>query len=389
MHELYNIVSIFVTGGLLFACGVVFLFAAIPDSPLLGNYRKARYLMAGAYLFFVAAGMVEYLFQASPPDVSDAGLMQTVTLAIAASQALLFTLALLALLDVRFPGWPYIFRKVAYVLLFVAAIFASYLFCPAETFRVAFYVFSAIYALLLMRYTLLFLRSYRQFQRRMDNYFSDMEADRLRWVAFSFFAALAVGIMALLSSLFMSTLVALLFTVGFDTFYLFFAIRFINYRFHAIERAMNDETPAPPAETPYVASLPSAAPPAPSSSDVFARIDRKIEEWITNKHFTQQGITLDALAARLHTNSKYLSVYINTCKKQTFREWINALRIEEAKTLLLQHPGITVNEIARRLGFSDKSHFLRQFKKRVNLSTSDWKKRAAPPLFPVSAPPRP
>jgi hypothetical protein len=61
-------------------------------------------------------------------------------------------------------------------LLFIAAIFTAYIFCPAKTFKVVFYVFSAIYALLLVRYTFLFLGSYRQFQLRMDNYFSDMEA---------------------------------------------------------------------------------------------------------------------------------------------------------------------------------------------------------------------
>ncbi|GHT58163.1 hypothetical protein AGMMS50239_02150 [Bacteroidia bacterium] len=91
----------------------------------------------------------------------------------------------------------------------------------------------------------------------MDNYFSDMEAGRLHWVAFSFFAALAIGVMALLSSLFMSTLVALLFAVVFDIFYVYFAFRFVNYahQFHAIERAMADETPI--VETRLIASLPA------------------------------------------------------------------------------------------------------------------------------------
>ncbi|GHT12150.1 hypothetical protein FACS189426_15090 [Bacteroidia bacterium] len=39
MHELYIIVSIFVTGGLLSALGLMFLVAVIPAGPLLGNYR--------------------------------------------------------------------------------------------------------------------------------------------------------------------------------------------------------------------------------------------------------------------------------------------------------------------------------------------------------------
>jgi hypothetical protein len=60
MNEFYTILSIFVTGGLLLACGLMFLFMVIPDSPLLDNYRKARCMMACAYLFFVALGIVEW-----------------------------------------------------------------------------------------------------------------------------------------------------------------------------------------------------------------------------------------------------------------------------------------------------------------------------------------
>jgi AraC-like DNA-binding protein len=356
----------------------MFLFIVIPADPLLGNYRRARYMMAGAYLFFVVAGIVEYLFDTSSPDVSNLALMQTVTLVIAASQAFLFTFAMLALLDVRFPGWRYIFRETACVLLFIIAVVSAYTFFSGNIFRNTFYIFTGIYALLLVRYTFLFFKSYRLFGLRMDNYFSDMEAGRLRWVAFSFFAALAVGVMALLSSLFMSTLVALLFVIIFDIFYIFFAIRFVNYayQFHTIGRAMDDETPED-AEKQCTVVLhnerAAGSKKTKKHSAAFALLEKRIEKWIDDKGFTEQGITIDALAVKLVTNNKYLSTYINTYKKQTFRDWINELRIEEAKILLLQYPELTVNEIAHNTGFSDKSHFLRRFKEQVKLSPTNWK----------------
>ncbi|GHT66837.1 hypothetical protein AGMMS50239_28970 [Bacteroidia bacterium] len=112
-------------------------------------------------------------------------------------------------------------------------------------------------------------------------------------------------------------------------------------------------------------------------------LDKQIEEWMADKGFTEPGITIDLLATRLCTNGKYLSVYINTRKNQTFREWINELRIEEAKILLLQYPEITGSEVACQTGFSDRSHFLRQFKKHTNTSPTEWKKRAGTQNFPV------
>jgi hypothetical protein len=46
MSELYVILSIFVTGSLLLLAGLMFLFLVVPDSPQLGNYRRARYALA-------------------------------------------------------------------------------------------------------------------------------------------------------------------------------------------------------------------------------------------------------------------------------------------------------------------------------------------------------
>jgi AraC-like DNA-binding protein len=370
MNELYNIFTIFVTSGLLLACGLMFLFAFIPDSPLLGNYRKARYTMAGAYLFFIVVAVAEYL--SGDPSVQNVLLMQTITLGIASSQAFLFTFAMLALVDVQFPGWRYIWGEAAVVLLFIAAVFMVYAYCSEPFFHTAFYVFAVIYALMLVRYTVLFLKSYRQFRCQMDNYYSDEEAGRLHWVAFSFFTALVIGIMALLSAVFMSTFVALLYAVIFDVFYLFFAIRFINYayQFQVIEQAMDDaseKTGLPVNKEPLTRNG------AIAEHTAFAALEKQIELWVTNKGFTEQRITIDMLATRLHTNHKYLSSYINTHKRQTFREWINALRIEEAQNMLLQYPDMKINEIADKTGFLDKSHFLRQFKKLNKQSPTAWK----------------
>jgi AraC-like DNA-binding protein len=367
MNDLYLILSIFVTGGLLLAGGLMLLFAVIPDSALLGHYRKARGMMACAYLFFVVAGGVEYLLREPAPGARGIALMQTVTLAIAASQALLFTLALVALVDVRFPGWRHVAREAALVAVLVAGVAAAYGWCSGATFGVVFPGFAALYALLLARYTMLFRASYRRFRVRMDNYFSDAGAGRARWVAFSFYTALGVGVLALLSAVFMSTLVALLFAVVFDAFYLFFAIRFINYahRFHVIERAMDDD----PAPSPGVGEM------AGMHGDTFALLEKRVEAWMADKGFTERGVTLDVLAARLYTNSKYLSVYINTRERRTFRAWMSALRVEEAKRLMRECPGMTVNDVAARVGIATGSHFGKQFRAHTGLSPARWRGR--------------
>jgi AraC-like DNA-binding protein len=377
MNELYNTLSIFVTGGLFLACGLMFLFASVPDNPLLGNYRKARCMMAGAYLFFVAVEITKYLFG----DISgNQSLLRAVSLIISVSQSFMFTFAMLALMKTHFPGWRNIFPEAVPALLLIAAVITVYAFCSGACFGIAFYGFAGIYALLLARYSFLFVGNYRQLRRRMENYYSNEEPGRLRWIVLSFCAALSVGATALLSSIFVSTVVALLFTIVFDVFYTFFAIRFLNYPHlfqTVIEQTVVNETPE---ETKLDIGI---------KPDTFALLEKRIELWVADKGFTERGITIDLLASKLITNHKYLSAYINTYKKQTFRKWINELRIEEAKLLMMQEPKTPLTEIALRAGFSEKSHFFRRFKEQTGVSPAEWRNVQTRAIFPVTTPAKP
>jgi hypothetical protein len=74
----------------------------------------------------------------------------------------------------------------------------------------------------------------------------------MRWVVAGFYAALTVGLLAMLSALFVTPLGELIFSCVLAVFYTCFATGFINYafRFGTIEAALeNDDPPASPAET--------------------------------------------------------------------------------------------------------------------------------------------
>jgi AraC-like DNA-binding protein len=371
ISELYNTFSIIVTASLLLLFGLLFLFISIPERPLLHSYRKARWMMTGCYLFFAFINGVEYVFRDTAGD--NIPLTQTVTLAIAFSQSFLFTWTLIALLNVRWMERRRFCRELTLVGTCIAALFAVWSLCPPAVFGPVFCGFLLLYAAQLLRYTRLFVSNYRLFGQQMDNYFSGSEAGRLRWVAFSFFAALAVGVLALLPAVFMSDFNALLFTVvPVWFFYTFFGIRFLNYafRFHTFETAVEHEPPPPDA--------PDAGEPSPAGAAAYASLGIKLEQWVASGQFVRQGITIDMLAAELYTNRSYLSAYINKFRGQTFREWINGLRIEEAKRMLLRHPSLNMQEIALRTGFANRSNFGRQFLRQTGLSPKKWRENLPP-----------
>jgi AraC-like DNA-binding protein len=370
MSHLYDIISIFIGGSVFFAFGICLLFLSVAETPLLRSYLTARRIVACAYLFLAVSNVAEYLSR-SPED--NIQLTQMVTLVIGCSQSFLFTYVFISLINPRFLSGRKMKGKVSLFLLFVAALFAGYFLCPAEWSNVLFVAYVLIYAFLIIRFTRMFLTNYRCYTFQMDNYYAGEEARHLRWVRISFFAALAIGVLALLNALFMSELGALLFSVVLIVFYITFAVRFLNYpfEFRYIEQVINNESE----EEIDLSSL--QEPIADNSIEVspFSALEEQIEQWVAGKRFTETDITVDTLATCLCTNKKYLSIYINTRKKQTFREWINQLRMEEAKNLLRQYPDKTINEIARLTGFSDKSNFIRQFRKQTNQSPTDWKNK--------------
>ena len=379
-YDLYIIISIFLTAVVLSASGLGLLFASVPKKSLLGNYRKARNMMAAAYLVFMVVHTTKNLL--SDFNDIDVRLAQTITLVIAVSQALLFTLALLALLDTKFPGWNYIIKKLIPVIIIIIATFTVHAFCSGNCFTVAFYGLTVLYASLLVHYSHLFFVSYRRFRLQLDNYFSDNEEERMRWIFFTFVAALTIGIIALLTTIFMSIPVLLIFTLMYNVFYTWFAVRFIlyAYRFHIIENAFNEDpsyvwaglVDEKLAETDLQYSSITNDDQQNTQSTIFLILEKKIEQWVADKQFTDKGVTIAALSYELQTNRLYLSSFINTCKGKTFREWINELRIEEAKNIMRQFPNMTVNDIALSVGFTDKSHFIRQFNKQTGVSPKQW-----------------
>ncbi|MDR2805539.1 MAG: hypothetical protein LBB85_07870, partial [Dysgonamonadaceae bacterium] len=124
IHLLYDIISIYVTGSLLLIGGVCFLFISVPGKPLLESYRKTRIMMACAYLFFASVNVVEYVCRNVGNDIIP--LTQMVTLAIAFSQAFLFTWALISLLNVQWMERRRFCRELTLVLTFTAAVFIVY-----------------------------------------------------------------------------------------------------------------------------------------------------------------------------------------------------------------------------------------------------------------------
>lgn len=87
---------------------------------------------------------------------------------------------------------------------------------------------------------------------------------------------------------------------------------------------------------------------------------RPVIEYI-HDHF-QERITLEQLAKEAHMNKSYLSAYFSNAMKLHIVEYIEQVRISNAK-LLLKTTSLPITEIAYASGFNNLSYFNRIFKR--------------------------
>ncbi len=106
----------------------------------------------------------------------------------------------------------------------------------------------------------------------------------------------------------------------------------------------------------------------------YTGIIEKVDNWIKTDGYVQQGLTIKELSEILHTNRTYLSAYIKTTYKMTFREWITGLRLEYAKNILKEHPEINIQKLAESSGFLSRSNFIKLFSEKEECTPAKWKK---------------
>ncbi|OXM13919.1 response regulator transcription factor [Paenibacillus herberti] len=83
-------------------------------------------------------------------------------------------------------------------------------------------------------------------------------------------------------------------------------------------------------------------------------------------------ISLSEMAGQLHMNYSYLSTYFKQRTHENLTSYINRVRINKAKELLLrQH--LTVSEISRLTGYSDHNYFSKVFKKRTGMTPVEYR----------------
>lgn len=93
-------------------------------------------------------------------------------------------------------------------------------------------------------------------------------------------------------------------------------------------------------------------------------IDTIVTAWTqrADKPYLKESITIMQVAEQMRLNTRLLSNYLNSVKGRNFNAWINYLKVEETKRMLLADRSMQLSEIAYKMGFSDLASMSKIFK---------------------------
>ena len=215
---------------------------------------------------------------------------------------------------------------------------------------------SAAYIAQLTYYTVIFHQKYVAALRKLEEYYDEDEQSRLSWAQFGFFAALTVGVLAFFSAWLTPSLYNV-FTVLYTLFYGWFAIRFGNYvakvKFY-LPAVMSPDEPAQGEKV-------SGDIEVPEIEKEHLRI--ALDRWVEDMGFARPDEGKEQVVQSLGTTKEIFNWYFNHEVKQDFRTWRIDLRIGYAKQLISEEPDMSMNDIARKVGYVTKSNFYGHFKR--------------------------
>ncbi|EDY97292.1 transcriptional regulator, AraC family [Phocaeicola plebeius DSM 17135] len=238
---------------------------------------------------------------------------------------------------------------------------------------------SWIYNLLLAFFSFLFIfyiRTYLRISKRWEEHYPECKKYfRKKAYPLCFLLAI-VGLYAVIANILPTHRNQLIFISIYTLAYIYFALQYNKYGLtisHYIKADNIKEEVINVSISPFSKWLSSKE--ENRKRQNYEVIKKKLEIWETQKTYLHPKLTIQKVSQEIGVNQTYLSNFINDCYQTNFNRWINSLRIDEAKEIMLHKPDIGLAEIAELVGFADLAHFSKQFKLKEGTSPSAWRKQ--------------
>ena len=352
--------------------GFYFLFAKTPEKKIFKNYLRSRQIMGIAMLLLSANYSVHFFFGIRFKNADSSILMNMSTYFLCYS---LFSSALIMLLDCFYITkrrvWTHIILWIIFSTLSGVVVFLvpSGIIQKISLFALA--VWLVVFGVVLARRVIV---AYRRAIRIFNETQADDIGAYIEWLSIFTYWAVIFGVGCGLLT-FLPDKYVFIWILSSIPFYCYLFYSYQNYLlfYEQVENAFEQDIQS---EEELLTNS-GTEPEMVSEEEIpvsYTGIIEKVDNWIKTDGYVKQGLTIKELSEILHTNRTYLSAYIKTTYKMTFREWITGLRLEYAKNMLKEHPEINIQKLAESSGFLSRSNFIKLFSEKEGCTPAKWKK---------------
>ena len=123
----------------------------------------------------------------------------------------------------------------------------------------------------------------------------------------------------------------------------------------------------------YLAGLDSGPVAGKQVSGYDKLMDSFQELMVKKQGFLDPAMTIDEISRQLNTNRTYVSKLVNIYQGMPFRDYLNKLRIDYSKQLMLDEPDAVIDYISAKSGFQSATQFIRKFRETEGVTPSVWR----------------
>ncbi len=335
-----------------------FFCGKLPDKKSVKYYKRSRQLMGAALLNLSINYSVHLFITPRQDNPVDAILMNLCTYWLA---VWLFGSAMMLLLD-RTYVTPKRFRRhiamwVGYCLIVQVM---WHLPLPELMHQAVPVLMAALFLVYAIKMSLLVFATFRRTTKMLDNYYADNATAYIRWMSvFTYWAVFfgaGQGIFTFVPDRFV-----FIWIISAIPFYIYLYVSYSNYLlfYEHVEDAIDQTEAARPAQ--------------PTMSKAQEEVlEENLNKWVEAKAYTKPKLTIEDLSVAVCTNRTYIYRFLNAQYGMTFREWVNSLRLEYAKELMLTEPDLTLADVAAKAGYMSPSYFSRTFKEAEGVTPTNW-----------------
>lgn len=350
-----------ISGVLTMAMLTVMLMACVPTRAAhSGSFGKARWIMAAGTALIAVQFMVQYVFGFRQMGVTQAvccNLLFFTPASLLCSMAILYVqrqghvaksewikvsalcvLAQITLLGVAWmDGVP--FAEESYQL------------------RWAEYVTAILYIAMQSSLFAMQFKTYKQLELAVDEYYDQSRRDLFGWMGWSI-KAMAILAFFVPLIVFMQGAPLVVFSIAY-----FFAIAYSTISLYSY--GISDD----------IIKVEEAEEPTPTPKDdgnYNPAIAEAVERWITSGKYREHNLTLGIVARQMGIAQRQLQEWLRQSEYGKLAGMVTALRIEEAKRVLKEHPEWSTESVADYCGFSSREYFHRTFRQMTGTTPANF-----------------